>query len=162
MSWGIIELELNVLSRIVKSANWHNNSFPHKKIVSISLIMLYMLQVYDTKWANTYCVVSLFIILLGTYFYVQWILKIVLITSPWNIQNGMIIFLAFGYCIFFVICVYVCVYPSHVCFKLMKNGKNIRWIVRNDMKESNGKTIQLMGCWRLLHVCNRVICYYVP
>jgi len=77
--------------------------------------MLYMLKVYDTKWDITDCVVLLFIILLGTYFYVLWIFKIVLLTSHWNVLNGMIVFLAFGYCISFVMC--VCVYPSHVCFK---------------------------------------------
>ena len=69
--------------------------------------MLYMLQVYVTKWASTNCVVLLFIILLGTCVYVLWILKIMLITSPWNVLDGMIVFLAFGYCISFIICVCV-------------------------------------------------------
>jgi len=50
--------------------------------------MLYMLQVYVMKEANTDYVISLFIILLGTYLYV----------------------LLYLFC-------YVCVYPSHVCFK---------------------------------------------
>jgi hypothetical protein len=70
----------------------------------ITLIMLYMLQVYVTKWVSTNCVVLLFIILSGIYFYVLWILKIVLITPPWNALNGMIVFLAFGYCISFIMC----------------------------------------------------------
>jgi len=94
---------------------------PHKKNHErksfwrlITLIMLSMLQVYVTKWTNTNCVVSLFIILLGTYFYVLWILKIMLITSHWNILNDMIVFLAFDYCISFVM--FVCLYPSHICF----------------------------------------------
>jgi hypothetical protein len=43
----------------------------------------------------------------------------------------------------------------------MKNGKNIRWIVKSDVKESNGETIELVGDRRLLHVCNRVIWYCV-
>jgi hypothetical protein len=43
----------------------------------------------------------------------------------------------------------------------MKNGNNIKWIVRSDVKESNGETIELKGGWRLLRVCNRVIWYYV-
>jgi hypothetical protein len=29
--------------------------------------------------------------------------------------------------------------------------------MRSDEKESNGETIELVGDWRLLHVCNRVI-----
>jgi len=70
---------------------------------------------YVMTWPSTDCVVSLFIILLGTYFCVLWILKIVLITSPWNVLNGMIIFLAFDYCIFIVMCmcVFICVYIHH-------------------------------------------------
>ena len=98
--------------------------FPHKKNHEhrspwqlITLIMLYMLQFYVTKWANIDCIVSLFIILLDTYFYVLWILKIVLITSPWNILNGMIVFLTFGYCISFVMCVCVCVHHTYVLSK---------------------------------------------
>jgi len=73
----------------------------------ITLIKLYILQVYVTKWINTDCLILLFIILLGTYFYVLWILKIVLITLPWNVLNGMVVFLAFDYCIYFVMCVCV-------------------------------------------------------
>jgi hypothetical protein len=80
----------------------------------ITLIKLYILQVYVTKWINTDYLILLFIILLGTYFYVLWILKIVLITLSWNVLNSMVVFLAFGYCIYFVLC--VCVYPSHACF----------------------------------------------
>jgi hypothetical protein len=98
--------------------------FPHKKYHEhksywwlITLIMRYILQVYNTKWANTDCVVSLFIILLCTYFYVLWILKIVLITSPWNILNGMIVFLAFGYCISYVVFVCVCIHHMYVLSK---------------------------------------------
>ena len=96
-------------------------SFPHEKnhehkssLWLITLIMLYMLQVYVTQWISTDCVISLFIILLGTYFYVIWILKIVLITSPWNVLNDMIVFLAFGYCISFVVCVCVCASITHM------------------------------------------------
>jgi len=42
-----------------------------------------------------------------------------LITSPWNVPNSMIVFLAFGYCIAFVmcVCVCVCVYHTHVLSK---------------------------------------------
>jgi hypothetical protein len=118
-------------------------SFPHEKnhehkssLWLITLIMLYMLQVYVTKWISTDCVISLFIILLGTYFYVIWILKIVLITSPWNVLNDMIVFLAFGYCISFVVCVCVCVHPSHISLSKwkMENEKNIRWIVRTEKR----------------------------
>jgi hypothetical protein len=43
----------------------------------------------------------------------------------------------------------------------MENGKNIRWIVRSDVKESNGEIIELVDGRRLLCVCNRVIWYYV-
>jgi hypothetical protein len=43
----------------------------------------------------------------------------------------------------------------------MKNGKNMRWIVRSDVKESNRETIELVGGRRLLCVCNRVIWYCV-
>jgi hypothetical protein len=43
----------------------------------------------------------------------------------------------------------------------MKNGKNIRWIVRSDVKESNGEIIELVNGRRLLHVYNIVIWYYV-
>jgi len=93
--------------------------FPHKTNHEyksswrlITLMMLYILKVYDTKWVSIDRVIILFIILLGTYFYVLQILKIVLITSPWNIVNGMLVFLAFGYCIFFGVCVCVCVCVS--------------------------------------------------
>jgi hypothetical protein len=114
MSWGIIELELNVWARLLKVLIDMMIPFPHKKNHKhksswwlITFIMLYMLQVYVTKWASTNCVVLLFIILLGTCVYVLWILKIMLITSPWNVLDGMIVFLAFGYCISFIICVCV-------------------------------------------------------
>jgi hypothetical protein len=43
----------------------------------------------------------------------------------------------------------------------MENEKNIRWIVRSDVKESNGETIELVGGRRLLRVYNRVIWYCV-
>jgi hypothetical protein len=43
----------------------------------------------------------------------------------------------------------------------MENGKNMRWIVRSDVKESNRETIELVGGRRLLCVCNRVIWYCV-
>jgi hypothetical protein len=43
----------------------------------------------------------------------------------------------------------------------MENGKNIRWIVRSDVKESNGEIIELVNGRRLLHVYNIVIWYYV-
>jgi hypothetical protein len=43
----------------------------------------------------------------------------------------------------------------------MENENNIRWIVRSDVKESNGETIELVGGRRLLRVCNRVIWYCV-
>jgi hypothetical protein len=43
----------------------------------------------------------------------------------------------------------------------MENGKNIRWIVRSDVEESNGETIELVGGRRLLCVYNRVIWYCV-
>jgi hypothetical protein len=42
----------------------------------------------------------------------------------------------------------------------MENGKNIRWIVRNDVKESNRETIELVGSRKLLRIYNRVIWYY--
>ena len=38
MSWGIIELELNVLKNGVKSFNKHNDSFPSWKIIDISFL----------------------------------------------------------------------------------------------------------------------------
>jgi hypothetical protein len=84
----------------------------------ITLIKLYILQVYVTKWINTDCLILLFIILLGNYFYVLWILKIVLITLSWNVLNSMVVFLAFGYCIYFVVC--VCVHHTHVLCKWKK------------------------------------------
>ena len=43
----------------------------------------------------------------------------------------------------------------------MENEKNIRWIVRSDVKESNGEIIELVNGRRLLHVYNIVIWYYV-
>lgn len=43
----------------------------------------------------------------------------------------------------------------------MKNENNIRWIVRSNVKESNGKIIELVGGWRLLGIYNRVIWYCV-
>jgi len=43
----------------------------------------------------------------------------------------------------------------------MENEKNIRWIVRSDVEESNGETIELVGGRRLLRVYNRVIWYCV-
>jgi hypothetical protein len=43
----------------------------------------------------------------------------------------------------------------------MKNGNNIKWIVRSDVKESNEETIELVGGQRLPRVCNKVIWYYV-
>ena len=90
--------------------------------------MLYILHVYVTKWTSTDCVVSLFIILLGTYFYVLWILKIVLITSPWNVLNGMIIFIAFDYCIYLFVCVCVCIHHAYVLSKLkMKRIQDELW-----------------------------------
>jgi len=86
----------------------------------ITLIKLYILQVYVTKWINTDYLILLFIILLGTYFYVLWILKIVLITLSWNVLNSMVVFLAFGYCIYFVVCVCVCIHHTHVLCKWKK------------------------------------------
>jgi hypothetical protein len=43
----------------------------------------------------------------------------------------------------------------------MENGKNIRWIMRSDVKESNRETIELVGGWRLLRICNTVVWYCV-
>jgi hypothetical protein len=43
----------------------------------------------------------------------------------------------------------------------MENRKHIRWLVRSDVEESIGETIELVGSWKLLRICNRVIWYYV-
>jgi len=126
----------------------------------LKVLINIILQIYVTKWVNIDCVISLFIILWGTYFYVLWILKTMLITSPWNVLNGIIVFLTFGYCISFIMC--VCVYPSLICFKQMKNEKDIRWIVRSVVKESNGEN-NWIGGWpkAILCICNRIIWYCV-
>jgi hypothetical protein len=123
MSWDIIELELNLLSKGVKSANKHNDSFSSWKFISISLLAtnnfykaIYVAGLHDKVDQYWLCRFTIYNFV-KYLFYVLWILKIMLITSPWNVPNSMIVFLAFGYCIAFVMCVCVCVCLSHTCFK---------------------------------------------
>jgi hypothetical protein len=162
MSWDIIELELNLLSKGVKSANKHNDSFSSWKFISISLLAtnnfykaIYVAGLHDKVDQYWLCRFTIYNFV-KYLFYVLWILKIMLITSHWNVLNDMIVFLVFGYWIFFVVC--VCVPIS--CMSYV-NGKNIKWIVKSNVEKSNGEIVELVGGWRLLHVCNRVIWYCV-
>jgi hypothetical protein len=81
----------------------------------ITLIMLYILQVYVMNWASTDYVILLFIILLGICFmyyeYLNCVNKFKLKCSKlYDCISS--IWLLHLFC-----CVCVCVYSSHICFK---------------------------------------------